>query len=208
VNLAETAGQLLHSYGYLAVLILPMLESTGVPVPGETMLLTAAVYAATTGRLNITLVIAAAATGAIIGDNFGYLVGRRGGRALLRRYGRFFPRRERQLRRAERFFARHGNRAVFMARFVAILRTIGAFLAGLSRMRYRSFLAYNAAGGIAWATLYGLIAYALGRQFERYHLLITSFGLALAVIGGVALAALLAFGRDRLELWALGPEDA
>lgn len=208
MNLGETAGQLLQRYGYLAVLILPMLESTGVPVPGETMLFTAAVYAATTGRLNIALVIAAAAAGAIIGDNFGYMIGRRGGRALLRRYGRFVRLGELQLRPAERFFVRHGNRAVFLARFVAILRTIGAFLAGLSRMRYRSFLAYNAAGGIAWATLYGLIAYGLGRQFVRYNVLSTRFGLALAVIGVVALAAFLAFGRERLKRWALGPDDA
>jgi membrane protein DedA with SNARE-associated domain len=207
MNLGETAGQLLQDYGYLAVFLLPMLESTGVPVPGETMLLTAAVYAATTGRLNIALVIAAAAAGAIIGDNFGYVIGRKGGRALALRYGRFVRVGGRQLDLAERFFARHGDKTVFLARFVAILRTIGAFVAGVSRMRYRNFLIYNAAGGIAWATLFGIVAYALGRQFERYHALFTQFGIGLAVLGVVGAVAFALFGRRRLERWALGDEE-
>jgi len=208
MNIAATVGSLLQHYGYLAVFLLPMLESSGLPVPGETMLLTASVYAATTGRLSILGVVAAAAAGAIVGDNLGYVIGRRGGRALLLRYGRFLHVGERQVRLAERFFERHGDRTVFLARFVAILRTLGAFLAGVSRMRYRNFLAYNAAGGVAWAVIYGTLAFLLGRQFERYHALVTRFGLALAVVGVIVFALLVIFGRRKLEHWAVGDEVA
>jgi membrane protein DedA with SNARE-associated domain len=206
MNLADTAGYLLQHYGYLAVFLLPMLESTGLPVPGETMLLTAAVYAATTGRLSIAGVIAAAATGAIVGDNLGYLIGRRGGRALALRFGRFIRIGPKQLRMGERFFERHGDKTVFLARFVTVLRTIGAFLAGVSRMRYRSFLIFNAAGGICWALLYGLLAYALGRQYDRYHNLINQSGIVLAILGVVLVVLFIVFGRERFERWALGDE--
>ena len=197
---------MLQHYGYLAVFLLPMLESAGLPVPGETMLLTAAVYSATTGRLSILGVIAAAAAGAIVGDNLGYLVGRRGGRGLALRFGRFIRVGERQLDLGERFFSRHGDKTVFFARFITILRTIGAFVAGVSRMRYRNFLAFNAAGGVTWAVLYGLLAYALGRQFERYHALVTRFGIALAVISVLVVMAFFLFGRRRFERWAVGEE--
>jgi membrane protein DedA with SNARE-associated domain len=201
------ANHLLANYGYLAVLVLPLLESTGIPVPGETMLLTASVYAATTGRLNIALVIAAAAAGAILGDNFGYLVGRKGGRPLVARYGRYIRVTERHLRIGERFFRRHGDKTVFLARFIAVLRTIGAFVAGASKMHYRTFLVWNASGGITWATLYGLLAYALGRQFDRYQTLITQSGIALAVLAAVLIVLFIAFGRSRFERWALGDAE-
>jgi membrane protein DedA with SNARE-associated domain len=207
MNLADTAGYLLQHYGYLAVFLLPMLESTGLPVPGETVLLTASVYAATTGRLHIAGVIAAAAAGAIVGDNFGYLIGRRGGRALALRFGRYVGIHEKQLRMGERFFARHGDKTVFMARFITVLRTIGAFLAGVSRMPYRHFLIFNAAGGIAWALLYGMLAYGLGRQFDRYQALITRSGILLAIIGVLLVIAFFVFWRERFERWALGEEN-
>lgn len=206
MNLADTAGYLLQHYGYLAVFLLPMLESTGLPVPGETMLLTAAVYAATTGRLSIAGVIAAAAGGAIVGDNFGYVIGRRGGRVLALRFGRYLHIREKQIRMGERFFARHGDKTVFLARFITLLRTIGAFLAGVSRMPYRSFLVFNAAGGIAWAFLYGMLAYGLGRQFERYQVLITRSGIVLAIGAAILVVVFLLFWNDRFERWALGEQ--
>jgi membrane protein DedA with SNARE-associated domain len=207
LNAADVAADLLQRYGYTAVFVLPMLESVGLPVPGETMLLAAAVYAATTGRLSIAGVVLAAAAGSVLGGNLGYLVGRRGGRGLALRYGRFFLVRERQLRLGERFFARHGSRAVFVARFVAVLRTVTSFLAGVSRMHLPSFLAFNAAGGVAWALFYGLGAYALGRQFSRYQALFTGLGLGLAAVAIVGIGLGLFFGRDRFERWALGSED-
>jgi membrane protein DedA with SNARE-associated domain len=201
------ANHLLANYGYIAVFVLPLLESTGLPVPGETMLLTASVYAATTGRLNIALVITAAAAGAIIGDNFGYLVGRKGGRALVTRYGRYIRVSVDHLRVGERFFARHGDKTVFLARFIAVLRTIGAFVAGASKMHYPSFLVWNAAGGITWAVFYGVLAYALGRQFDRYQTLIARSGIAIAVVVVVLIVVFIVFGRRRFERWALGDTE-
>ena len=187
--------------------MLPLIECTGIPVPGETMLLTASVYAATTGRLNIALVIAAAAAGAILGDNFGYLVGHKGGRALVVRYGRYIRVTTRHLRIGERFFERHGDKTVFLARFIAVLRTIGAFVAGASKMHYQTFLVWNAAGGITWATLYGLLAYGLGRQFDRYQALIARSGIALAILAVVLIVLFIVFGRRRFERWALGDAE-
>ncbi|HEY8739848.1 MAG TPA: DedA family protein [Candidatus Dormibacteraeota bacterium] len=183
-----------------------MLESAGLPLPGETILLTAAVYAATTGRLNIAVVIAAAAVGAILGGNLGYLLGKVGGRALALRYGRFIHFGQRQLHLGERFFARHGEKTVFLSRFIAVLRPLGAFLAGVSEMPYRRFTVFNTAGGVVWASLYGILAFALGREFERYHVLLTRFGLALGVLAVLAVAASLLLGRKRLERWAVGEE--
>jgi membrane protein DedA with SNARE-associated domain len=206
MNASQAIDSLLQHYGYAAVFALPMLESTGFPVPGETMLLAAAVYAATTGRLNIAAVIACAAMGAILGDNFGYALGRKGGRALVLRYGRYIRIGEKQLRTGERFFARHGDQTVFFARFIAVLRTIGAFLAGASEMRYRNFLIYNAIGGVAWATLFGTLAYLLGKQFDRYQSLIARFGVGLAVVVVLAVVLLYVFGKERLERWALGDD--
>jgi membrane protein DedA with SNARE-associated domain len=138
---------LLASYGYLAVAVGVMVESMGVPIPGETMLLLAAAYAGA-GGLDVRGVIVAAALGAIVGDSVGYEIGRLGGRALLERYGHRLHLSKRHLARAEAFFARHGDKIVFLGRFTAILRTWSAFLAGVNRMLYRRFLLYNAAGGI------------------------------------------------------------
>jgi len=206
MNLTAEIGHLLQTYGYGAVLMMPMLESAGIPVPGETMLLTASVYAATTGRLNIVGVIAAAAAGAIIGDSLGYLVARKAGRALVLRYGRWVRLDERKLNLGERFFARHGSKTVFIARFIAVLRTVGALLAGLSRMPYRRFLVYNGAGGITWAVAYGTAAFLLGRHFDRYRPLFERIGLVLAALALVAIVAIF-LGRKRFERWVLGPDS-
>ena len=205
MNLGAELSHLLQTYGYVAVLVAPMLESAGLPLPGETMLLTASVYAATTGRLNIVGVIAAAAAGAIIGDNLGYLVGGKAGRALVLRYGRWVRLDERKLNLGERFFVRHGSKTVFVARFIAVLRTVGALLAGLTRMPYRTFLVFNAAGGITWAAAYGTLAFMLGRHFDTFRPLVDQVGLGLAAVVAVALVAMF-LGRKRFEHWAVGPE--
>src|ERR1700686_3435650 len=152
----------LTAYGYLAVLIFVAIESTGIPFPGETMLLVAAIYAGTTHRLAIELVIVAAACGAILGDNLGYWVGREGGYRLLRRYGRYVHLDERKVKLGQYLFRKHGGKVVFIGRFIAVLRAWAAFLAGTNRMPWVSFLIYNALGGIIWATLYGLGGYFFG----------------------------------------------
>src|SRR5438445_3918072 len=159
---ASDLTHLLTTYGYWAVLIFVAIESTGIPFPGETMLLVAAIYAGTTHRLSILLVIVAAACGAILGDNLGFIIGRTGGYRLLRRYGRYIRLDERKLKLGQYLFMKHGGKVVFFGRFVAVLRAWAAFLAGVNRMPWPDFLFFNAAGGITWATIYGLGAYYLG----------------------------------------------
>jgi undecaprenyl-diphosphatase len=147
--------------GYLVLALLVGGESAGVPLPGETALITAGVLASQ-GRLSLPLVIATAAAAAIVGDNFGYLLGRQGARRLLVRPGRFEKRRRDFLARGEAFFDRHGAKTVFLGRWLPFLRITAAWLAGANHMPWPRFLLWNAAGGIAWAISIGLLAYLLG----------------------------------------------
>lgn len=161
-----TLQNALDNFGYVAVALFVMIECAGIPFPGETMLLLASFYAAISHQLQIPLVIICAAMGAIIGDNIGYFVGRTGGRALVERYGKYVFIKPEHLVRAETYFAKHGNKTVFFGRFIAILRAWAAFLAGVNHMHWRTFLIYNAAGGILWATIYGTLGYIAGRFFH------------------------------------------
>lgn len=199
--------QFIHSYGYAAVLLAPMVESTGVPFPGETTLILASVYSADTGRLSLPLVIALAAVGAILGDNFGYGVGRWLGRGLLERWGSRVGLDHRRVLLVDRFFARRGALAVFVARFLSVLRTFGAILAGAGRMRYRTYLVFNALGGMAWATAYGLLGFELGRAYSRLSGAIGTAALALAAVVVIAFLGALFLFRRPLERWALGDLD-
>jgi undecaprenyl-diphosphatase len=146
--------------GYGALFLLIFIECAGVPVPGETALLTAGVLAGT-GRLELSLVIATAAAAAMLGDNMGYLIGRHGGRRVLLRGGPMRHHRVRAVERGEAFFARHGAKTVFVGRWIAGVRIAGAVLAGASAMPWRVFLVFNALGAIAWsATVAGFAAFA------------------------------------------------
>ncbi len=178
---------LLAAYGYLAVFLFIAIESMGIPFPGETMLITAAIYAGHTNRLNIILVIAAAAAGAIVGDNIGYGIGHWGGYRLVRRYGRFIRLHEGRLKLGQYLFRKHGGKVVFFGRFVSVLRAYAAFLAGTNRMPWRRFLVFNAAGGILWAALFGTGAYLLGQQISRLS------QTAAIVLGILALIVVVAF---------------
>ena len=174
----------------LAYLVLALLvggESAGVPLPGETALITAAILASR-GDLSLTLVIVTAAAGAIVGDNFGYLLGRQGARRLLVRPGRLEKVRRRFLERGEAFFARHGGKTVFLGRWLPFLRIRAAWLAGANHMPWPQFVLWNAAGGIAWAISVGVVAYLLGEAaFAALH----AAGLVgLAVVGVAAVAAI------------------
>lgn len=184
----HTLQNLLDTYGYLAVLVFVAIESTGIPFPGETMLITAAIYAGT-GHLRIQYVVAAAIVGAIMGDNFGYLIGRTGGRAVALRWGKYVRLDATKLKTAENFFAKHGDKTVFLGRFIAVLRAWAAFLAGVNRMPWPKFLVFNAAGGICWATLYGTLAFKLGENFERIRSWL-GWGILLGVVVGIAVAYL------------------
>ena len=155
--LIDVAGNV----GYPVLLLLVMAEAAGLPVPGETALIAGGVLASQ-GRLDIAVVIALAAAGAIVGDNIGYAIGRHGGRRLLERPGRLERHRRRVLEKGEPFFERHGPKAVFLGRWILGLRVWASWLAGITHMRWPSFLFWNAAGGITWAVTVGLAAYLIG----------------------------------------------
>ncbi len=176
---------LVETFGYPLLFLVVMAESSGMPVPGETGLIAASV-AASQGKLEIGLVIAIAAVAAIVGDNIGYQIGRKGGRWLLERPGRFHNQRQQVLITGEPFFERHGPKAVFFGRFLLGLRVWASWLAGATHMRWRSFFLWNATGGICWATAIGLLAYFLGNAAGNAIQTFGLFGLAavLLVAGG------------------------
>jgi membrane protein DedA with SNARE-associated domain len=177
---------LVRTAGYPLLFLIVMSESSGLPVPGETGLITAAVLASQ-GNLKIALVIPLAAAGAIVGDNIGYVIGRKGGRWLLERPGAFQRQRNEVLLIGEPFFERHGPKAVFFGRFLLGLRVWASWLAGATRMHWRSFVVWNALGGITWATAIGLIAYFLGNSASNAIQAFGLYGLAavlLAIVSG------------------------
>lgn len=186
--------QAIATYGYWAVLVAVALEGMGVPIPGETSLIAAAVYAGTGNPLNIFGVIAAAICGAILGDNTGYSIGRFGGLAVVRRFGRYIWLTEERLAPAQRYFARHGNKTVFFGRYVAILRTYVSLLAGLNAMRWRVFFIWDAAAVVIWASIYGALGYVLGRHLQLLGEVVDALGIAgivLAVLAVVAVVGVL-----------------
>lgn len=181
--------------GYLALALLVGGESMGVPLPGETALITAAILARD-GSLHIEVVIAIAAAAAIVGDNLGYAIGRRYGRGLFTRPGRWEEKRRNALVAGEAFFDRHGAKAVFFGRFVAALRIWAAWIAGMTHMPWRSFLLWNALGGIVWAIAFGLIGYLAGEAVAR---VIEKAGVAAAVVAVVGAVVAFVLIRRRAE---------
>src|SRR3954467_8028605 len=182
--IASAGDNLVSDFLYLAVFVVVAIESLGIPAPGETILVAARVFAGATGNPEIAGVIAAAAAGAIIGDNIGYAVGRRGGYRLLLKYGHKVRVRESHLKVARYVFDRYGPRVVFFGRFVALLRTYAAFLAGVGQMEWRRFLVANAAGGIVWATIFGLLGYYGQKAFEQ---LSPPINVTLGILGGAGI---------------------
>ena len=181
--------------GYAAVFALIAIETMGIPVPGETALIAAALLAHD-GQLEIVPLIVIASAAAIIGDNVGFAIGRHGGRRLFERPGPFHQHRLGVLERGEPFFAKHGPKAVFLGRWVAGLRIASAWLAGMNRMSWPTFLFWNALGGICWAATVGFGAYFIGHAFER----VVGVGgfVAVGLVSAVLLAVLLARAlRDR-----------
>ena len=167
--------------GYPLLFVLVAAESAGAILPGETALIVAAALAGQ-GRLSLPLVIGVAAVAAIVGDNIGYVIGRRGLRRLIDRPGRWAAGRRRLVERGEVFFARRGPSAVFFGRWLPGLRVVTSWLAGADRMPWRRFLLWNALGGIAWATTIGALAYLLGRSASGSLGAIGFVGLGVAVL--------------------------
>ncbi len=165
----HTLHRLLAEDGYAAVALFVMVESLGIPFPGETMVITASLYAGATHDLVVSLIWLSAAAGAIVGDNIGFAVGHWGGYALARRYGSKVHLDEAKLKVGRLVFERHGGKVVFFGRFVSILRTYAAFLAGTNRMLYARFLLFNAAGAVIWSGIYALAFYYAGSALTRFR---------------------------------------
>jgi membrane-associated protein len=190
------------SLGYLLPAIIG-LESMGVPSPGETALVLAAVLASQ-GKLNIELVILIGVASAIVGDNLGYFLGRKLGRDVLAGPGPFRHRRVELISAGDRFFTRHGPKAVFLARWIALVRFAAAWLAGINHMRFRQFFFWNALGGITWGITYGLVGYFLGTAAAN---LITEFGVFAVIALVLLVVGFLVFSQVR-ERRALAREEA
>jgi membrane protein DedA with SNARE-associated domain len=198
VNISHLIG----AYGYWALFGFVVAESLGIPLPGETALITAGTYAGTTHRLSPWLIFLVASAAAIIGDNIGYWIGDKGGYALARRYGPKVRLDERKLKIARYLFDRHGGKVVFFGRFVSVLRTYAAFLAGTSKMRWRLFLPANAAGGIVWAGIYTVASYLAGNALQRASGTITWAAVGAAVVAIVAAVLLVRRQASRLAVRA------
>ena len=178
---------LLITYSYSLVFILMLLESAGLPLPGETMLMLASAFASS-GRLSIFGVIMSAALGAILGDMGGYWIGRRGGAAILKRIlGRHY---EAHLNKGRVFFVRYGSGAVFLARFVPVVRVVGANLAGMTEMPFPKFALFNVAGGITWAVTMGSLGYFFGNNLPHIEALLHRLGVGLLIAIGLIAAAI------------------
>ncbi|MGH3549750.1 MAG: DedA family protein [Pseudonocardiaceae bacterium] len=185
-GILATLAPLLDRYGYLAVGGLVLAEDFGVPVPGETILLAAAVYAGA-GRLNIVAVGIIAFLGAVIGDNIGYAIGHFGGRRLVLRFGRYIFITEKRLTKAEGFVHRHGGKVVTVARFIEVLRQANGIGAGLATMPWRRFLAFNALGAALWVGLWTTVGYFAGNHIDALYAQGRRYELYL----GIAIAALI-----------------
>ena len=183
---------LAESLGYPAAALGVLLESAGIPFPGETALVAVAALAGAREHLDIRLVILAGCLGTVAGADLGYLAGYWGGRPLVERFGHLFRVNPGHISRAEMFFARHGDKAVLASRFVVGVRTWGMVLAGMSRMPFWRFQVFSALGGVAWAVAFGLLGYVLGNNLPLLDRVVRGIGYGgLLLVLTVALIALL-----------------
>jgi membrane protein DedA with SNARE-associated domain len=182
-----TIAHLLSTYGYAAIFILVMMESAGIPLPGETILISASIYASTTHGLDIRLVVGCAAAGAILGDNLGFWIGREFGQRLLTRWGPRIGLDARKQKLGQYLFLKYGGAIVFFGRFVAVLRAFAALLAGINRLAPWRFFLFNAAGGLLWASVFGFGGYGLGEGIHRIAGPVGWAALAVALAGAMAL---------------------
>ncbi|MSO47387.1 MAG: DedA family protein [Thermoleophilia bacterium] len=189
----------LRTWGYLTIFIPLVLETAGIPLPGGTILLIAAA-AASRGILNPFLVAAVASLAAIIGDNIGFCIGRYGGRRLVNRLSHI-AHVEAGVVWGEHFFAIHGGKAVVLARWTAGLRIFGAWIAGMSQMRWRTFLVWNILGGVTWACTLTLVGYAFGESIERVESI-------LGIGGAIVFAAVLVVAGVLVLRWIRGRQRA
>ncbi len=197
--------ELIHQYGAWIVFALVFLESIGLPLPGEAILVSAAIFAGTTQELSIVFVVLAAITGALLGSIIGFWIGDRYGYPLLLRHGSYIGLTETRIKIAQYLFRRQGMVVVLIARFVAVLRSVVGFIAGANRMPVASFLIANSAGAVAWALFYGLGAYYLGKGVEQFA---KPFALALAVVVAIVVILAIIYWRRKEQQLAADAERA
>jgi membrane protein DedA with SNARE-associated domain len=186
--LSDALTSLISIYGPWIIFGVVAVESAGVPLPGETILVAAALLAAATGQINIVVVVLAAAAGAIVGDGVGYIVGRRFGLPFLRKHGRHIGLDEDRLLIGRYLFLRYGSAVVFFGRFIAVLRMFAALLAGVNDMPAVRFFFFNITGGICWACVFGFGAYAVGAEINKISGMLTVISLGLFIAVGSALS--------------------
>ena len=185
----HSLAKFIEDYGYIAVALLVAAEGMGVPLPGETAVVTAAAFAGR-GSLSLVGVILSATVGAVVGGTGGYALGQWGGQAALLRYGRWVGIDEAKVVQAEEYFSRHGAKTVFFARFIALLRILGGLMAGAMRMPFLTFSFANLAGGAIWAATFGGLGYAFGRNLPELE---RRLGLVSAVVATLAVVALVGY---------------
>lgn len=190
---------LFETYGIWTVAIIVGLESLGIPLPGEAVLIIASIYAATHDG-NIAMVIAAATIGAIVGDNIGYLIGREFGYPLVLKFGSYLGLTEGRIKLGQFLFQKHGGKVVFFGRFFAVLRFLAALLAGINRLAWPRFLVANALGGLVWASIVGMSAYTLGRSIHEVQGPLGAIAIAIAI--GIVIAIFVYLKRHEAELQA------
>jgi membrane protein DedA with SNARE-associated domain len=201
-----TLAPLLDHWGYLAVGFLIFIEDFGVPAPGETVLIAASVYAGA-GRLNIVAVAVVGFVAAVFGDNVGYAIGRFGGRALVLRFGRYVRLTEERLARAESFFPRHGGKIVVVARFVEGLRQANGIVAGITRMHWLRFVAFNALGAALWVATWTSVGYLAGNHIQAIYTQVNRYALYLLAAAALAIIALIIRHHLRARHDAAGGEE-
>ena len=182
--------RMVADYGYLAVVLIVAAEGFGIPLPGETAVVTAAAFAAS-GTLNVYGVAASATLGTLIGGTGGYWIGRRGGRRLLERHGHLIRLDAERLARTERHFTEHGIKTVFVARFIALLRIFGSLLAGVAHMPFATFSVVNLAGGALWAATFSALGYLFGRNLPRLEHRLGEVAIVISVLAVGALVVYL-----------------
>lgn len=191
-DFAHHLARLLELYTYPVLLLLVLLESLGIPLPGEIALVTAAAYASH-GRISIYVVIALAAAGASIGGVLGYWIGIKGGLPLIARYGGYVGIRQSHVDKAHAFFERNGSKTVLFGRFIALLRTWAAIVAGAACMSFKKFVIYNTIGSIAWAIVFGWLGYFFGRDLPLLETYISRISFWVLIVGAAAVAILVVY---------------
>lgn len=199
---------LLTEWGYIAVALAVIADSFGLPVPGEVMLMLAAVYAGATHHLALPAVIAAAVVGAILGDNITYQLGRRGGYPLIKRHGQLLHLDGRRLEIGEYLFRRYGGSVVWLGRMIPVLHIWTAVLAGVNRMAWWRFALANAIGAVVWATVLSLIGYAFGKTALHFGAIMAGAAVPVAILIGLGVILLLRANERRLYQEAKRSEDS